>query len=93
MMEEDILDPQSIMDFNVWYHMEEPPDPMLHDAMLEGIEREWHGRYSGKEHDDMSQVPAYIANDTAANMWSDATVSKLDAHAEGSVFKKKYFRP
>ena len=44
MIEEDILDPQSIMDFNVWYHMEEPPDPTLHDTMLEGIERGWHGR-------------------------------------------------
>ena len=39
----------------------------------------------------MSQVPAYIANDRAANMWSDKTVSKSAAEAEGAVFKKKYF--
>ena len=58
MVEDDILDPQSIMDFSVWYHMEEPPDHLVHDSMVEGIEREWHGRFADKKHDDMSQVPA-----------------------------------
>ena len=91
LIEDDVLDPQSIMDFNAWYHMEEPPNQQLHDEMVEGIEKEWHARFSDRKHDDMSQVPAYIANDHAANMWSDKSVSKEKAQAEGVVFKKQYF--
>ena len=91
LIEDDVLDPQSIMDFNTWYHTEEPPNQQLHDEMVEGIEKEWHARFSDRKHDDMSQVPGYIANDHAANMWSDKSVSKEKAQAEGVVFKKQYF--
>ena len=41
--EEDVIDPKSIMDFNVWYHMEEPPNQKINDAMVECIEK--YGRF------------------------------------------------
>ena len=99
LIEDDILDPASIMDFNVWYHRQEPLNQEVHDAMLPEIESAWHGRFAAREHDDMSQIPDYIARDATANMWSDRTVanqhhlrdeSSVDLHLSGYISMHRY---
>ena len=88
LIEDDVLDPQSIMDFNEWFHRQEPPDEHLHQELLPQVEADWRGRYSDPKHDDMSQVPEYIAQDTSRNMWSDGQMTKADAYEDGNNFKQ-----
>ena len=90
LIEDDILDPQSIMDFNEWFHRQSPPDETLHQELLPGVESDWRSRYADAKHDDMSQVPSYIAQDTSKNMWSHG-VAKVDAYEDGRVFNRKVY--
>ena len=90
LIEEDILDPQHIMDFNAWVHHESPPNQNLHDELISGVEKDWYGRFASRDHDDMSQIPGYIARDTSKNMWSDKSISQETAYQEGAAFKEKY---
>ena len=87
LIEDDVLDPQNIMDFNEWFHRQHPPDENLHKELLPEIEADWRGRYADPKHDDMSQVPEYIAQDTSGNMWSDNQITRTDAYEEGVNFK------
>ena len=90
LIEDEILDPQSIMDFNEWFHRQSPPDERLHQELLSGVGSDWRGRFADPKHDDMSQVPAYIAQDTSENMWSHG-VAKADAYEDGRVFTRKVY--
>ena len=72
------------MDFNEWFHRQSPPDETLHQELLPGVESDWRGRFADAKHDDMSQVPSYIAQDTSKNMWSHG-VAKL-THMKTVVF-------
>ena len=90
LIEKGLLDPDSIMEFHSWLHYEEPPNQDVHDEMLPQVESSFHSRFAGTEHNDMSQVPEYLAKDTAPSMWTDKTVSRQDAYDEGSTFKKTY---
>ena len=86
LIEKDLLDPQSIMDFHTWLHCEEPPDEDIHEQMLPHVDDMFHTRFAGREHDDMSQMPEYLAHDTAPTMWLDRSITKEGAHVDGSVF-------
>ena len=92
LVERDLLDPQSIMDFNSWLHCEEPPDLDTYEQLLPRVDEMFHTRFAGKEHDDMSQMPKYLAQDTASTMWMDKSISREQARVEGSSFKQKYLR-
>ena len=82
-----MLDPQSIVEFNTWFHREDPPCEELHEKLLEGIEKAWHQRFSAPEHDDMSQVPAYLAEDRSSNMWSNKSITQEQALQAGVADK------
>ena len=88
LIERDLLSPESIMEFNEWFHRQHPPDEALHQELLPQVETEWRGRFSDPKHNDMSQVPEYIAHDTSANMWSDKNMTQEMALAEGKTFKQ-----
>jgi len=88
LIENDVLKPQSIMDFNEWFHRQDPPDEVLHQELLPQVEAEWRSRFSDPKHNDMSQVPKYIAHDTSKNMWSEPQITKADALEDGSTFKQ-----
>ena len=87
LIEDDILDPQSIMDFNEWFHRQCPPDDNLHQELLSGVETDWRGRVADTKHNDMSQVPGYIAQDTSKNMWSHG-LAKDEAYQDGRTFSR-----
>ena len=38
LIEADILDPQSIIEFQEWVHMTEPPNQELHESMMPHVE-------------------------------------------------------
>ena len=57
LIKNDLLDPQSIMDFQAWLHCEEPPNEEIHQEMLPKVDHMFHNRFAGTEHDDMSQMP------------------------------------
>ena len=84
---DDVLDPQNITDFNEWFHRQDPPDENLHKELLPEVEADWRGRYADQKHDDMSQVPEYIAQDVSSNMWSDTKMTRTDAYDDGRHFK------
>ena len=92
LIENDLLDPQSIMDFHSWLHCEEPPDPEIYKQMRPHVDDMFHTRFGGREHDDMSQMPQYLAHDTASNMWRDKSITAEAALLEGSSFKAAYLR-
>ena len=89
LIEDDVLDPKNIMDFNDWFHRQDPPDENLHKELLPQIETEWRSRFADPKHDDMSQVPNYIAQDTSSNMWSDKEMSQSKAYEDGRHFKEQ----
>ena len=91
LIEDDILSPQSIMNFNEWFHRQDPPDEKLHKELLPQIEADWRNRFADPKHDDMSQVPNYIAQDTSRNMWSDTEMTQNEAYEDGRRFKEQFF--
>ena len=90
LVENNLLSPESVMEFNTWIHREEPPDEKVHEEMLSSVEASWHTRFAEVEHDDMSQIPSYLAEDTAGNMWCDKSITRIAADQEGEAFVKKY---
>ena len=91
-IKEKLFDPTSVMDFHAWLHREEPLDTEQHDAELERVEDAWRQRFAAREHDAMSQTPAYVADDRTPTMWSATPVSREGALADGRRYKRTYFK-
>ena len=91
LIEDDLLSPASIVEFNTWFHREDPPNEQLHEELLPEIEKEWGTRFAGRGHDFMSQVPHYLSKDASGNRWSDPSITKEQACADGSEYSKAYY--
>ena len=87
-----LLDPQTLHDFQNWFHREEPFDAEQYDKDCETVEADWHDRFDDRAHDALCATPAYIAHDNAPTMWSDTGVTEAAARTEGETYTSTYFR-
>ena len=77
--------------YHAWQHREEPFLPEQHEQQREALEAEWYTRWASTDNDGMSQLPRYIAEDTAKTMWSNlGRCSESDAHEEAAEYKKTF---
>ena len=90
---------EQLEEYTKWLCAEDILDKDVHKDMQRNLEAEWQSRFSGKEHDDMSQTPKYLQHEAKAIAIGKAiTVSTpeqdsevVDAlAADGDRFRRAY---
>ena len=88
-----------VVNYTQWYHAEDILDKTVHKAMQQDIDSQWHARFSSRDNDDMSQMPAYLqeeAKEISKGGAVTVTTAGLDKRArealaeDGRAFKRKY---
>ena len=81
--------------YQEWLHSEDVFDAGVKQDRAKNLEEDWHSRFQGLEHHDLSVNPSYLVEDAAnppVRTASDAM--DVDAHAaliaEGAQFRKRY---
>ena len=77
--------------------MEDVLDSEVRDAEIETVEEQWHARFAGAEHNDMSTTPAYIVIDADHSQATNVSIVKSQTDLEqvkkdGESFKRLYFQ-
>ena len=89
-IQEDLLDPKTIVKYSESVHDEWPPLVQQYDDEKLDLEKEWYERFANRRHDGLSSVPAYLQQGCDKTMWTHADVTLPEALAEATSFKKKY---
>ena len=90
MIKDKVLDPQSVLDFHAWLHREEPFDRVAHENQRADLEDAYRDRFDGREHDLMSQMPAFLHQDSSPSMFDAEPCSYEDAKANAAKFVEAY---
>ena len=70
-------------------HTEDILDTTVKQEMEPKLEEDWHNRFAGREHDDMSVTPLFVVDDSQ-NTNRCHVGEHLDPASLGAHFKKKY---
>jgi len=81
--------------YQEWLHAEDVLDERVKESMAPNLEEQWHTRFGGTEHHDMSATPLYLVQDAvqplSGTISGNRTAENFAAlEADGADFRKKY---
>ena len=92
LIEEDLLNPATIIAYQTALHREDHYDHEQHTAAVPSLEQSWKQNNKAAEHDALCQLPALVMQDYSGNLWegtSDLCTAITDAAAFSEQYKKE----
>ena len=65
-LEKNMISKEDLAQFQAWFHKEDPPDDEEHAKFEHKVYEEWQSRFASKEHEGLTTVPAFLAEDGGA---------------------------
>ena len=91
MIEQQLLDPECIYEYQAWLHREEHFFEEEHNAMVPEMEKAWKENFKDISHDSLCQLPPFLRDDHVATLWDGGSnMTCEDALEEAKQYSDTY---
>ena len=89
LIEKDLLDPKTIIDYQTALHREDHFDHEQHTKAVSALERAWRNNNSEAKHDALCQYPDLVLQDHSRNFW-DGSMDLPEAVTDAVKYSTEY---
>ena len=91
MIEQELLDPETIHAYQAWVCREDHFDHEGHEKTVAHLEEEWKQNYRSREHDGLCALPNYLRQSKQGNLWTSPDAwTIVEATADAADFPRLY---